>query len=63
MVTVIVDFDKCNGDGVCVDVCPVAVFELDTDAGKTKIVNPDECIECMACQDQCPENAITIETG
>ena len=23
-----VDWSKCNGDGVCVEICPVNVFEL-----------------------------------
>jgi len=28
LVEVKVDHSKCNGDSICVDVCPVAVFEL-----------------------------------
>ena len=60
MVKITVDTNKCNGDGICVDVCPSGVFELNAD-GKSVPVNPDECIECMACVDQCPENAITVE--
>lgn len=35
MVTVKVDADKCIGDGICVDVCPVDVFELKEVGGKT----------------------------
>ena len=61
MVKITIDLDKCNGDGICVDVCPSGVYELD-DKGKSKAVNPDECIECLACVDQCPENAITIDS-
>ncbi|NHI93599.1 MAG: ferredoxin family protein [Candidatus Lokiarchaeota archaeon] len=61
MVKITVDLNKCNGDGICVDVCPSGVYELGED-GKSKVINPDECIECLACQDQCPENAITVET-
>ena len=61
MVKITVDLDKCNGDGICVDVCPSGVYELNAD-GKSVPVNPDECIECEACVDQCPENAITIES-
>ena len=26
--TVTVDTDKCVGDGECVDVCPVSVYEM-----------------------------------
>ena len=56
-----VDLDKCNGDGICVDTCPVNVYELDNKTGKAKVVNLDECIECLACQENCPEEAITVE--
>ena len=62
MVKIIVDNDKCTGCGTCVDVCPVGVYELDTEAGKTKRVAEEECIECEACVDQCPEQAIKIES-
>ena len=53
--------DKCTGCGTCVDACPSGVYELDEAAGKTKVVNPDDCVECLACEEQCPENAIKVE--
>lgn len=61
-----VDWKKCNGDGVCVDVCPVEVFELQDlpeypDSQKSVPVNKDECIQCMACVASCPTEAITVE--
>jgi NAD-dependent dihydropyrimidine dehydrogenase PreA subunit len=53
MVKVVVDLNKCNGDSVCVDVCPVAVFELQEVKGyegkKSVVVNNDACIVCIAC--------------
>ncbi|MHA1129342.1 MAG: 4Fe-4S dicluster domain-containing protein, partial [Candidatus Helarchaeota archaeon] len=27
-----IDLNKCNGDGICVDTCPVNVYELDEKA-------------------------------
>ncbi len=62
MVEVKVDHEKCDGDGTCVDVCPVAVFELQEIDGKKKAVpvNEDECLVCMACVTQCPQNAIEV---
>jgi NAD-dependent dihydropyrimidine dehydrogenase PreA subunit len=58
MVEIKIDLDKCEGEGICVDVCPVEVFEIKD--GKSVVVNLDECIECMACETQCPEVAIEI---
>jgi NAD-dependent dihydropyrimidine dehydrogenase PreA subunit len=58
MVEVKVDIEKCDGDGICVDVCPVEVFELKDE--KAVVVDNDACIECRACEVQCPNNAIEI---
>jgi len=61
-----VDWTKCNGDGVCVEVCPVTVFELQNlpehpDTEKSVPVRPDDCILCMACVTSCPTQAINVE--
>ena len=66
MAEVKVDLEKCNGDGVCVDVCPVEVFELQElpdypGEQKSVPVRADECILCMACETSCPTEAITVE--
>ncbi len=57
---ILIDLEKCNGDGICVDTCPVSVYELDEKTGKAKVVNLEDCIECLACQENCPEEAITV---
>ena len=42
----------------CVDVCPVACFRV----GATMVViDPDECIDCGVCVDECPTGAIFPE--
>jgi NAD-dependent dihydropyrimidine dehydrogenase PreA subunit len=61
-----VDWSKCNGDGVCVEVCPVNVFELKNlpeypDSQKSVPVRESDCIACMACVTSCPTQAITVE--
>lgn len=56
---VTVDKDKCVGDGECVDVCPVDVYELND--GKADPVNEEECLGCESCVEVCEQNAITVE--
>ena len=51
-----IDYDKCTGAAVCVDVCPSAVFELVKK--KATAPNIDACVECCACVQNCPEGAI-----
>lgn len=58
MVEIKIDLEKCDGDGTCVDVCPVEVFEIRD--GKAVVINLDECLACMACEVQCPSAAIEI---
>jgi NAD-dependent dihydropyrimidine dehydrogenase PreA subunit len=56
---VTVDTSKCNGDGECVDICPVGVYELQK--GKSSPINADECLGCESCIEVCPTSAITVE--
>ncbi len=45
-------------DRGCVDVCPVdCIYE-----GKDQLyIHPDECIDCGACEPECPVTAIFAE--
>lgn len=56
---IIVDIDKCVGDGECVDVCPVEVYELKD--GKAVATNMDECLGCESCVEVCEQDAIIVE--
>lgn len=55
------DFNLCTGCGMCVNVCPHAVFAMNERVAK--VVNPDACMECGACQQNCPFGAILVESG
>ncbi len=54
----VVDLEKCEGCGDCVDACPNEAIEIID--GKAKI-DEEECIDCAACVDACPTEAITME--
>lgn len=56
-----IDLDLCIGAGECVKVCPVQVYELID--GKVTAENIGECIDCMACQDICPTEAILTHSA
>jgi NAD-dependent dihydropyrimidine dehydrogenase PreA subunit len=61
VVTLKFDERKCVGCGMCLLVCPHAVFSL-TD-GVAEIVNRDACMECGACSRNCPIEAIRVQSG
>ena len=45
-------------DRSCVDVCPVdCIHEFD----RMLVIDPEECIDCGACEPECPVNAIFPE--
>ena len=54
--------EPCVGvkDKACVEVCPVDCIHGNDDS-KQLFINPDECIDCGACEPVCPVNAIFIE--
>lgn len=67
-----------NLDRSCVEVCPVDCFyhikdkslnqrfaiaaKSDAEAGML-MIHPDECINCGACETECPVDAIYEDTG
>jgi NAD-dependent dihydropyrimidine dehydrogenase PreA subunit len=48
-------------DQACVSVCPVDCIHFDEGVDRTLYIDPDECIDCGACEPECPVNAIFPE--
>ena len=48
-------------DQSCVDVCPVDCIHFEEGVDKMLYIDPDECIDCGACEPACPVSAIFAE--
>ncbi|HKS91477.1 MAG TPA: ferredoxin family protein [Tepidiformaceae bacterium] len=48
-------------DQACVEVCPVDCIHFDEGEDRMLYINPDECIDCGACEPACPVTAIFAE--
>ena len=59
--TLRLDESKCNGCGMCREVCPHGVFTKEE--GRAQIDDLDACMECGACESNCPEQAIEVHSG
>lgn len=71
--------DKCIGCGMCVNVCPHAVFTMSerkvggmgpglglgliTSKSVATLARKEACMECGACQMNCPVDAIRVQSG
>lgn len=53
--------EDCSGCGMCIQVCPHAVFERQN--GRVVIVSSAACMECGACQKNCPTGAVQVDSG
>jgi NAD-dependent dihydropyrimidine dehydrogenase PreA subunit len=52
---------ECIGCKMCEAVCPHAVFVMN--GRLAELARPEACMECGACQLNCPTNAISVESG
>jgi len=54
----VIDLDKCNGCGLCVENCQFEALKIINNKAK---LNPFICEGCGVCQIVCPEKAIELE--
>ncbi|MCL5884856.1 MAG: 4Fe-4S binding protein [Deltaproteobacteria bacterium] len=61
VVTLEFDAKRCNGCGMCVKVCPHAVFKLEDK--RAVLADRGACMECGACAKNCEQEAIRVRAG
>jgi NAD-dependent dihydropyrimidine dehydrogenase PreA subunit len=69
--TLFYDPAGCIGCGMCQDVCPHGVFAMhrrsssssDERKAIARLVRREACMECGACQLNCPTDAISVDSG
>lgn len=52
------DAEHCKGAGLCEQVCPTNVFEVDQERHLALLPRRDQCVQCGACIVQCPFDAL-----
>jgi len=59
---VLFDYDKCNNDGLCADVCPRKLIALDAETARPETISEvsELCINCGHCLAVCPAGAIAL---
>jgi protein-S-isoprenylcysteine O-methyltransferase Ste14/NAD-dependent dihydropyrimidine dehydrogenase PreA subunit len=64
---VAVDWDICTGCGICLEICPLQLYEWVETSGHTTSkkkafpAREPDCVQCYKCETKCPMQAIRIE--
>lgn len=60
-ITLAYDSERCNGCGLCTQVCPHAVFAME--GNRAVLRDKGACMECGACARNCEQEAIEVRSG
>jgi adenylylsulfate reductase subunit B len=51
---------RCDGCGLCVDICPSDIMHIDPVYRRAYNIEPNMCWECYSCVKACPQHAIDV---
>lgn len=60
MPTVTIDDKGCRGCTLCIDTCPVEVFDLNAETELAVVSREVDCIGCLSCFYLCPSQTIRV---
>ena len=62
MVSIQIDDKSCTGCGLCVELCPMSVFDSAPPGGNSmpEVKRSEVCCACMTCSGKCPQSAILV---
>ncbi len=55
-----INYELCNGCGICVNSCPMDVIRMDAKSQKAIAKYPEDCMLCIMCELDCPQEAIYV---
>jgi len=55
-----INYDTCKSCKTCVNACFVDVLRWDSENKKPVVAYPEDCVWCLACEANCPVNAIEV---
>ncbi|MBZ0088851.1 MAG: 4Fe-4S dicluster domain-containing protein [Thermoanaerobaculia bacterium] len=61
MPTVRIEEHGCRGCSLCVDLCPVQVFEQESAAAIARVTHAERCIGCLSCVYACPSQCVEVD--
>ena len=56
---ILIDLDLCKSCGICSELCPQDVFDVD-ELSQPVVARLDDCTTCGFCERHCPDFAIAI---
>jgi NAD-dependent dihydropyrimidine dehydrogenase PreA subunit len=58
--TIIVNDELCTGCKTCFKDCFIDIIKWDDKKKRPVIAYPEECVQCMYCEINCPDGAIKV---